>query len=105
MLPEIGTIRVTPRRREGAQSRIRGALGVDGTLDGGQCGDGVWRRQQPGVTTEGARRQSRALSSQRHVGKGRTREADGGERPGTQGEEQARELRETSGVTPWPGAR
>lgn len=31
MVPEIGTIRVTPRRREGAQSRIRGALGADGT--------------------------------------------------------------------------
>lgn len=41
-----------------------------------------------GVTAEGVRGQSRALSSQRHVGKGRTREADGGERPGRWDEEQ-----------------
>lgn len=81
-----------------------GLPGLTGAPDGGQCGDGVWCRQQPGVTAEGTRGQSRALTSQRHVGKGRTRETDGGQRPGRREEEQG-ELRETAGVDPRPGAR
>ena len=57
-----------------------------------------------GVTAEGTRGQKRALTSPWHVGKGRTRETDGGERPGRREEEQA-ELRETTGVDPRLGAR